>query len=197
MSALVRELWASAAMTCALAVILCGAYPTAVFVVAQSVFPVKANGSIVYQDGIAVGSRLVGQEFRDARYFHPRPSEAGSGYDGNASSGSNLGPTAGELVKSVDERILKYREENDLDMDTAVPADAVMASASGLDPHISLENAMIQAVRVARVRGWDSDRMGRLVKKNTEGRRFGLLGEPRVNVLLLNITLDRESAEKR
>lgn len=192
MGTLARELWASVAMTFALAIIVCGVYPAAVLVAAQSVFPGKANGSIVYQDGVAVGSKLLGQEFRDARYFHPRPSAAGSGYDGNASSGSNLGPTSRELVKTVNERIADYRAENSLDMGTPVPADAVSASASGLDPHISLENAMIQAVRVAGVRGWDLDRIGRLVRTHAEGRSFGLLGEPRVNVLLLNIALDRE-----
>lgn len=192
MGTLARELWASVAMTFALVIIVCGVYPAAVLVAAQSVFPGKANGSIVYQDGVAVGSRLLGQEFRDARYFHPRPSAAGSGYDGNASSGSNLGPTSRELVKTVNERIADYRAENSLDMGTPVPADAVSASASGLDPHISLENAMIQAVRVAGVRGWDLDRIGRLVRTHAEGRSFGLLGEPRVNVLLLNIALDRE-----
>ena len=192
MGTLARELWASVVTTFALVIIVCGVYPAAVLVVAQSVFPGKATGSMIYQDGVAVGSILLGQEFRDARYFHPRPSVAGRGYDGNASSGSNLGPTSKELVKTVNERVADYRSENNLDVGTPVPADAVSASASGLDPHISLENAMIQAVRVAGVRGWDLDRIGRLVKKHAEGRSFGLLGDPRVNVLLLNIALDRE-----
>ena len=115
MGALLKEVWASVAMTFALAVLVCAVYPLAVLVLAQSLFPGKANGSLLYRDGVAVGSRLLGQEFRDARYFHPRPSEAGEGYDGNASGGSNLGPTAGDLVKTVNQRVLKYRMENNLD----------------------------------------------------------------------------------
>lgn len=194
---MLKEVWASVAMTFALAVLVCAVYPLAVLVLAQSLFPGKANGSLLYRDGVAVGSRLLGQEFRDARYFHPRPSEAGEGYDGNASGGSNLGPTAGDLVKTVNQRVLKYRMENNLDEGIPIPADAVTASASGLDPHISLENAMIQAVRVAEVRGWDLDKIGRLVEQHSERRALWLLGEPCVNVLMLNMVLDGEGEEAR
>lgn len=182
-------------MTFGLVAIVCGIYPMAVFVVAQSVFPDKANGSILYEGGVAVGSKFLAQEFRGAQYFHPRPSEAGGGYDGGASSGSNLGPTARDLVKSVNERAAIYREENNLEEGVPVPADAVTASGSGLDPHVSLENAMIQAVRVAKVRDLNVDRMKVLVRKHTEGRTLALLGEPRVNVLLLNIALEQEEKE--
>ena len=119
-------------------------------------FPSKANGSIIYQNGSAVGSTLLGQPFKSPRYFHPRPSAAGDGYDGAASGGSNLGPTSKDLINKIRERVKLYREENNVSEGIIVPADAVTASGSGLDPDISVENADLQACRVAKVRGWDA-----------------------------------------
>lgn len=191
-----EELRISVVMTGVLAVILCGAYPIAVFVMAQGLFPSKANGSILYYNGIPAGSELLAQEFKSPRYFHPRPSAAGAGYDGNASGGSNLGPTSKELMNKVRERVEKYRKENELAEGVPVPADAAMASGSGLDPHISVENAILQARRVAKVRGYDVDDMDVLVWKYTEPRTLALLGEPRVNVLLLNLALDKEEGKR-
>lgn len=187
-----KELTVSVVMTAALTVILCGIYPVAVFALAQGLFPGKANGSILYHNGTAVGSELLGQPFNTPRYFHPRPSAAGTGYDGKASCGSNLGPTSKDLIDKVRERVVKYREENGLAQDAPVPADAVMASGSGLDPHISVENALLQAARVAKARGWEVGRVNELIQEHTEGRTLSLLGEPRLNVLLLNLALDRQ-----
>ncbi|MDQ1258014.1 MAG: potassium-transporting ATPase KdpC subunit [Candidatus Hydrogenedentes bacterium] len=187
-----RELLTSAAMTVSLAVIVCGAYPVAVFALAQGVFPGKANASIVYHKGAAAGSRLLGQQFTSPGYFHPRPSAAGHGYDTSTSGGSNLGPTSRDLIDRVRERAQKYREENNLSGHALVPADAVTASASGLDPHIGLQNAMLQAPRVAKARGMDVDAVNDQIGECTEGRTFGILGEPRVNVLELNMSLDQK-----
>jgi potassium-transporting ATPase KdpC subunit len=192
MKTFARELLVSVVMTAALAVILCGLYPVAVFAMAQGFFPDKATGSIVYHNGAPVGSELLGQTFESPKYFHSRPSAAGTGYDGMASGGSNLGPTSKDLMDKVQERVKKYREENNLADGTPVPADAVTASGSGLDPHISVENALLQSARVAKVRGRDVVRVNELLRKYTEWRTLGLLGEPRVNVLLLNLALDQE-----
>ena len=136
------------------------------------------------------GSSLVGQGFTAARYFHPRPSAAGNGYDAASSGGSNLGPTSRRLSDAIKERIAAYRAENGLDPGAAVPADAVTASGSGLDPHISGRNAEIQTARVANARGLAGETVRRLVDANTDGAGFGLLGEPGVNVLRLNLALD-------
>lgn len=191
MKTFARELLVSVVMTLVLASIVCGVYPVAVFAVAQGLFPGKANGSVLYRNGTAAGSALLGQPFTQPRYFHPRPSAAGMGYDGLASGGSNLGPTSKELLNTVQVRVAKYRAENGLAEGARVPADAVTASGSGLDPHISVENALMQAARVARARGWDTGRVNGLIRKHTEHRTLALLGEPRVNVLLLNLDLDR------
>ena len=172
--------------------VLCGlAYPLAMTGVAQAVMPGKANGSIVSVDGNAVGSGLIGQNFADAKYFHPRPSAAGAdGYDASASSGSNLGPTSQALMDAVTERVKAYREENVLAPDATVPVDAVTASGSGLDSHISPANADRQVARVAKERKMNEDAVRKLVKDNTNGSTLFLMGEPRVNVLKLNIALD-------
>jgi K+-transporting ATPase ATPase C chain len=184
------ELRHSVAAVLSLAVISCGIYPAAVWILAQGLFPAKANGSLVMRSGAILGSRLIGQGFAESKYFHPRPSAAGQGYDASSSGGRNLGPTSKKLVDAVRQRIADYRAENNLGPDTIVPADAVTASASGLDPHISLKNALLQTPRVARVRGWDEMAVRKLVETYTEGRDLGIFGEPRVNVLMLNLALD-------
>jgi K+-transporting ATPase ATPase C chain len=166
------------------------AYPLAVTGLAQLAFPHRADGSLVEHDGRVVGSRLVGQAFAGARYFHPRPSAAGEGYDAMASAPSNLGPTNPELVRQVRARRVAYRRDNGLRPGQQVPVDAVTASGSGLDPHISVANARLQATRVARARGLALDDVLALVASHTDGRSLGFLGEPGVNVLELNLALD-------
>ena len=181
-------------------------YPLAVTGVAQVLFHDQANGSIVERNGKSVGSKEIGQPFTKPEYFHPRPSSAGDGYDGSASSGSNLGPTNPKLLhgqkddpstKDVDEsyqgieqRVAAYRTENGLAAGTRVPVDAVTGSGSGLDPYISIANARLQASRVARARNLPLARVLQLVDQNTDHRDLGFLGEPGVNVLELNLALD-------
>jgi K+-transporting ATPase ATPase C chain len=148
----------------------------------------------VDKDGTVRGSKLLGQTFTAEKYFHPRPSAAGNGYDAANSGGSNLGPTSQKLNDALKDRIATYRSENGLKDSDPVPADAVTASASGLDPHISLRNAELQIPRVARARGLDADKVRNLVKQFTDSADFGILGEPGVNVLQLNLALDAASS---
>jgi potassium-transporting ATPase KdpC subunit len=179
--------------TLVLAVVCSGLYPLVVFGISQALFHDKANGSlIVDSDGTVRGSKLLGQNFSDAKYFHPRPSAAGNGYDAANSSGSNLGPTSQKLNDAVKDRIAAYRTENGLNADAAVPADAVTASGSGLDPHISLRNAELQIPRVAKSRGLSEDKVRELVEQNTDGRDLRVFGDPGVNVLQLNLALDQQ-----
>jgi potassium-transporting ATPase KdpC subunit len=166
------------------------AYPLVMTGVAQVAFPNRADGSLIKRDGKVVGSRLIGQNFSTPRYFHPRPSAAGDGYDAMSSSASNLGPTNPDLIAEVRKRVAAYRSENGLPAGSAVPVDAVTASGSGLDPHISKANARLQASRVARARGLSLDEVLTLVSAHTDGRPLGFLGEPGVNVLELNLALD-------
>jgi K+-transporting ATPase ATPase C chain len=166
------------------------AYPLLVTGIAQVVFPGRADGSLVERGGRVVGSSLIGQPLAGERYFHPRPSAAGAGYDAMASSASNLGPTNPALLRTVRQRIRKYRQENRLGPADVVPVDAVTASGSGLDPEISVANARLQAARVARARGLPVARVLALVSRHTTGRALGFLGEPGVNVLELNLALD-------
>jgi K+-transporting ATPase ATPase C chain len=167
------------------------AFPITLAVVARPLFPHQAEGSLVARDGVMVGSELIGQKFSGPRYFHPRPSAAGDGYDGTASNGSNLGPGNPKLREGVRDLAEAYRRTNGLLPDAAVPIDAVTRSGSGLDPHISPANAEVQAARVARERGLGVEEVRRLVDEHTRGRQLGCLGEPRVNVLTLNLALDR------
>jgi potassium-transporting ATPase KdpC subunit len=191
MNYLISQLRTSLVATIVLAMILCGLYPALVWSVAQALFPEKANGSLIIQNGRTVGSKLIGQNFTDAKYFHPRPSAAGdAGYDATSSGGSNLGPTSRKLIESVKERVEAYRAENNLPLNVQAPADAVTASASGLDPHISVRNALLQAPRVAKARGIEEKTVVEKIEANTQGRDFFILGEPRVNVLALNLSLD-------
>jgi K+-transporting ATPase ATPase C chain len=166
------------------------AYPLLVTGVGQLVFHDKANGSLVESEGQVVGSELIGQAFTGPSYFWSRPSAAGEGYDAMASGGSNLGPNDETLLADVEQRAVEYREANGLAVDIEVPVDAVTASASGLDPHISVANARLQAERVARERGMDVEQVLDEIDAATEGPALGVLGEESVNVLRLNLALD-------
>jgi K+-transporting ATPase ATPase C chain len=172
--------------------VICGlAYPLVVTAIAQIAWKDTANGSLIERNGVVVGSELIGQNFTSPEYFHPRPSAAGEfGYDGSASSGSNLGPTNEDFLATIEERVAAYREENGLTDTQLVPVDAVTASASGLDPHISVRNAELQAPRVASARGLEPDQVLSLIEENTTQRPLGILGDPGVNVLELNLDLD-------
>lgn len=186
----VAELRVSLLITLLLVVLCCGIYPMVVWAIAQGAFSEKAGGSLVQAEGTVVGSSMLAQGFSGAAYFHPRPSAAGQGYDAANSSGTNLGPTSQKLIESVRQRVADYRAENGLAPDAPVPADAVTSSASGLDPHITVENARLQAERVAKARGMSRQEVLRKIAARTEGRSLMILGEPRVNVLMLNLDLD-------
>lgn len=190
MKTLMQQMKISLIVSALTLVLLCGLYPLAIWGFAQAAFPGQANGSLVTRDGIIVGSELLGQNFAAEKYFHPRPSAAGNGYDAANSSGSNLGPTSQKQFDAVKERVAAYRKENGLADGDLIPADAVTASGSGLDPEISPANARLQAGRVARVRGWEPSRVENLVREHTRGRGLGILGDPGVNVLMLNLALD-------
>jgi potassium-transporting ATPase KdpC subunit len=191
MKTILTEIKNSVIATIIFAIVLCGAYPLIVYGGAQLFFPNKANGSLIEgKDRRLLGSELLGQMFSGEKYFHPRPSAAGTGYDALNSSGTNLGPTSQKLMDSVKAAVEQYRKENNLPGDARVPGDAVTSSGSGLDPHISPQNAQLQIVRVARARGLDESSVRTLVEKYTDGRQLGVLGEPGVNVLKLNLVLD-------
>lgn len=192
--------------------VLCGfAFPAVITGLGQALFPRQANGSLVTRDGVVVGSSLIGQAFGGPGYFHGRPSAAGAGYDGAASGGTNLGPTSDKLINGVHQRLADgsedpagfagiadlaaaYRRTNGLAANAPVPPDAVTRSASGLDPHITPANAALQAARVARERGLPLASVIQAIGRHTRGRQLGLLGEPRVDVLALNLDLDRVAA---
>ena len=186
-------------MTIALIVLLGLVYPMAVYAVGQVAFNDRADGSFVKAaDGTTVGSSLIGQSFLDAdgkpltQYFQPRPSAAGAGYDAMSSSASNLGPGNATLLTSIDERVAAYRALNGLADDREVPVDAVTTSGSGLDPQISVANAKLQAARVASARSIPVEKVLSLVDAHTQGRQWGFLGEKAVNVLELNLDLERQ-----
>jgi len=191
MKELFSEIRGAVISTLVLAIVCCGIYPLLVFGIAQAAFHDKANGSLIVQeDGTVRGSKLLGQQFADEKYFHPRPSAAGNGYDAANSSGSNLGPTSQKLNDTIKERIEAFRKENGLKEMDAVPADAVAASGSGLDPHISVRNAQLQTARVAKARNLSEEKVRALIQQNTASADLGVLGESGVNVLQLNLALD-------
>jgi K+-transporting ATPase ATPase C chain len=192
MKAFFSEIRGAVFATLVLAFICCGVYPLVVFGISQTFFRDKANGSLIVDaNGMVHGSKLLAEGFTSAKYFHPRPSAAGNGYDAANSGGSNLGPTSKKLNDAIKERIDAYRKENGLNENEAVPADAVTASGSGLDPDISERNAELQIPRVAKARGFSEEKLRDLIQQYTRGRDFGVLGEPRVNVLTLNLALDQ------
>ena len=201
-----RQLLSGLGMLAVMTLLVGLAYPLAMTGASQLAFHDKANGSLVKKDGQVVGSALLGQAFTRPEYFQPRPSAAGTGYDGLASGASNLGPGSDKLLNGVEDdpttpavdesyagvkqRVAAYRSANHLGPDDTVPVDAMTASGSGLDPQISVANARIQAVRVAKERGMPVDAVQRLVDDHTQGRQLGVLGEKAVNVLILNLALD-------
>jgi K+-transporting ATPase ATPase C chain len=191
MKAFLAELRSSVLVTLVLAVVCCGFYPLVVWGLGQALFPHKANGSLMVDaQGTVRGSRLLGQQFSADKYFHGRPSAAGNGYDATSSGGSNLGPTSQKLRDSIAQNLSDYRGQNGLATNAPVPADAVTASGSGLDPHISPENARLQAARVAKARGLAVEKVRALIEQHIDSADMGVLGEPGVNVLELNLALD-------
>ncbi|MBS2005269.1 MAG: K(+)-transporting ATPase subunit C [Cyanobacteria bacterium SZAS LIN-5] len=203
---MLKELIPALRMTFVLALLTGLVFPLLITAVSQAIFPEKANGSLVRNNkGDVVGSALLAQKFEAPKYFHPRPSAAGSGYAGEASGGTNLGPTSAKLIMGIaddpntkaDESFAgikqlaeSYRKENELDPNAAVPVDAVTRSASGLDPDISEANAMMQAPRVARARNLNADDVKAMIRKYRTDRDLQILGEPRLNVLTINMALD-------
>lgn len=196
MKDLFSEIRGAVMSTLVLAVVCCGLYPLVVWGIAQVAFHDKANGSLIIEkDGTVRGSKLLGQNFTAEKYFHPRPSAAGNGYDAVNSGGSNFGPTSQKLNDAIKDRIAAYRKENGLQESEPVPADAVTASGSGLDPHISLRNAELQITRVAKARSLGEDKVRALINQYTDSADLGVLGEPGVNVLQLNLALDNSTAQ--
>lgn len=191
MKNLMREIRIGLISTLMLALIVCGFYPMLVWGIAQGLFHEKANGSLIIHDHKIIGSSLISQGFTGVQYFRPRPSAAGTGYDPMSSGGSNRGPLSKVLADTILHRVNEYRIENNLPASIPVPADAVTASASGLDPHISILNALLQSPRVAKARGLSEEIILEKIVAQTEDRDLGIFGEPRVNVLVLNLDLDR------
>lgn len=188
-----RNLLVAVRFTLITTVIFGLAYPVVVTLLSQWVFPNQANGSLVVKDGKVIGSKLIGQAFTSDQYFHPRPSAAGNGYDPTSSGGSNLAPTNQALVTRVQQDVAKLQKENP---GAEIPIDLVTTSGSGLDPDISPAAADFQISRVAKARGINADDLRRIVARHTQPRQLGLLGEPRVNVLELNLDLDASAPSK-
>jgi K+-transporting ATPase ATPase C chain len=179
-------------MTVVTTILLGIIYPMTVTGLAQVIFHHKANGQLITRNGVVIGSRIIGQPFSSAKYFHSRPSAAGNGYDAGNSGGSNLGPTNRKLVDRVKGDVAALQAENP---GKPIPVDMVTTSASGLDPDISPASADFQAPRIAHERGMSEDQVRQLIAQHTEGRQLGFLGEPRVNVLELNLALDKAKAQ--
>lgn len=188
-----KHLIVGAFMTVVTTVLFGLAYPLIVTGLAQAIFPDKANGQLIERNGRIIGSRIIGQPFASAGYFWSRPSAAGQGYDAGASSGSNLGPTNKKLIDRVQTDVARWQATNP---GVSIPVELVTTSGSGLDPHLSPAGADFQIPRVARERGLAEDVVRNLVEEHTEGRQFGFLGEPRINVLELNLALDDQHAMK-
>ena len=189
-----KNLIAAVLMTIVTTIILGVIYPLTITAIAQVAFPSQANGQLIEQDGKVIGSRIIGQGFSSPRYFRSRPSAAGMGYDAANSAGTNLGPTNKKLIDAVTANVEAARKENP---NAPVPIDLVTTSASGFDPHISPAAADFQVARVARERGMAEADVRRLVDANTAGRQLGFFGEPRVNVLELNLALDSQHPIKK
>lgn len=191
---MLRQLRPAIVFTILLCIVTGAVYPGVVTALAQLLFPRQANGSLVVRDGHGIGSELIGQPFSSPGYFHPRPSAAGKGYDARASGGTNKGPTDRKLADTLIAGAVEQVVREDGAVRGQIPSDMVTASGSGLDPHISPANAELQIARVARARGLPEDTVRTLVARHTEPRQFGILGEPRVNVLVLNLALDSLAA---
>jgi potassium-transporting ATPase KdpC subunit len=189
-----RNLMTAVLMTLVTTILLGIIYPLVVTGIAQGLFHDKANGQLIERSGQVIGSRIIAQPFTGARYFHPRPSAAGNGYDAANSGGTNLGPTNQKLIARVTDDAAKLAAENP---HQPVPVDLLTTSASGLDPHISPAAAEFQVPRVARERQMSEEAVRQFVQKHTQGRQWGFLGEPRVNVLELNLDLDSQAAQPR
>ena len=191
MKTLLLEIKTSIIATIFLAIICSGLYPLVIWAIGQVVFPYQANGSLVEaKDGTIIGSTLLAQGFSGDKYFQPRPSAAGTGYDPTSSGGSNLGPTSQKLIDQIKQNVDAYRKENSVPANVPIPADAVTNSGSGLDPHITVENALLQLARVAKARGLEQDVVRKAVEAAVDHTFLKLGGEPGVNVLKLNLALD-------
>lgn len=186
-----QQLFPGFRMTLLMTILTGLVYPGVVTGLCQLLFRDQANGSLITAGGQVVGSSLIGQAFSKSEYFHGRPSAAGNGYDGTASGGSNFGPTNQKLIDRVKADVARFHQENP-DYKGAIPADLLTASGSGLDPHISIASAEAQIARVAKACGTTEDQVRAILAVNTEGRDLGFMGEPRVNVLTLNLALDRQ-----
>jgi len=192
---MLSQLWPALRINLFLTVLLGIAYPLVVTGISQVVFPHQANGSLIVKNGQVVGSELIGQNFSKPEYFQPRPSAAGNGYDATASGGSNYGPTNQKLIDRMKASVEQFRKDNP-DYHGPIPADLLTASASGLDPDISPASAEAELPRVAKARGISEDQLRRLVAQYSQSPDLGILGEPRVNVLKLNLALDQQFPKK-